>query len=129
MTNDEFDDWLVESQLRWHADINRGEARAEVNKLLAAVLENEPKLLRRLLVFSVLVERATALRDQTLDEYIQEQGLVVQPHILTDVAKLAGLSAQTVRNREKKIRIKEWEHKQSEERERDNNCSGTGEGE
>jgi hypothetical protein len=59
---------------RRSGEANRGEPRAEVNKLLAAVLENEPGFLRRLLVFSVLIERATALPETERRGSVVENG-------------------------------------------------------
>jgi hypothetical protein len=103
------EDWARESQLKFRADEYRGEARAEVNKLLAAVLENESMPLRQLLVFSVLIERATDLRDQVLDRYIEESGQVIQSWETKYLATLAGLSEQTVRSRAHKVRVKHWE--------------------
>jgi hypothetical protein len=57
---------------RRSGEVNRGEDRAEVNNLLAAVLENEPSFLRRMVVFSVLIERATAVRNRAKKVRIRE---------------------------------------------------------
>jgi hypothetical protein len=103
------DEWIQDSHLRWFAEQHRGEVRAEVNKLLAGVLENEPQTLRQLLIFSVLLERADDLRDKVLEQYIQEHDLMIQPHEMDGVAKLAGLSAQSVRHRQTKMRVVHWE--------------------
>ena len=98
-----------EAHIRWHTKDIRADYRAEVNKLLTAVFENESHIKRRLIIISLLAERAADLRDKVLDEYIESEGMVIQTWQLDHVAELSGLSMQTIRARERRVRHRHWE--------------------